>query len=127
MSPLTYEEALFSPASEKKLFVLCLQENERPLRGANGLLDWRFRGLISNWIIAGKITGRKNEKVYLPLHTRHGLRHAVVIGLGTEKDPTDVPSVVSAVTKSLKFSNVVFHSSARSLVKGSLSGAEVLE
>jgi len=46
--------------------VLCY-ENERPLQGLAGLLDWRFRGELSRAIQRGVLTGKSGECVYLPI------------------------------------------------------------
>lgn len=82
MEPSTLEDVLFNSGSEKKLFVLPLFENERPLQHSTGLLDWRFRGLLSRWISEGKIHGAPNETVYIPVQTKFGFRHLLVVGLG---------------------------------------------
>jgi len=36
-------------------------EDERPLRGAAGLLDWRLCGRVSRWLRAGMLSGRAGE------------------------------------------------------------------
>jgi hypothetical protein len=57
-------------------------EDERPLRGPAGLLDWRLNGAISREIIGGRITGRFRETVIMPSHGRIHSPKILLIGLG---------------------------------------------
>ena len=57
-------------------------EDERPLRGAAGLLDWRLNGAISREIINGRITGRFKETVIIPSNRRIQSPKILLIGLG---------------------------------------------
>jgi len=57
-------------------------EDERPLRGPAGLLDWRLNGAISREIINGRITGRFRETVIMPSHGRIHSPKILLIGLG---------------------------------------------
>ena len=74
------EEALFDGKIEG-IVATCF-ENERPLRGIAGLLDWRFRGLISHCLRVGAVTGKAGECSYLPV--THGGRtyHVILAGGG---------------------------------------------
>lgn len=57
-------------------------ENERPLQGLAGLLDWRFEGLLTRGIRAGYITGQPGECVYLPVSRMGRTFHLLVVGGG---------------------------------------------
>ena len=58
-------------------------EDERPLRGPAGLLDWRLNGAISREIINGRITGRFKETVIIPSNRRVQSPKILLIGLGS--------------------------------------------
>lgn len=57
-------------------------ENERPLLGLAGLLDWRFQGAISNCLRAGAITGKSGECAYVPVTRTGKTYHILLIGGG---------------------------------------------
>ncbi len=61
-------------------------ENERPLQGLAGLLDWRFQGAISNCLQAGVITGRPGECAYLPVIRGGRVYHLLLVGAGLLPD-----------------------------------------
>lgn len=56
--------------------------DERPLRGAAGLADWRLCGQLSRLIKAGKISGRRGETLLLPPARRMTFPRLVLFGLG---------------------------------------------
>lgn len=67
--------------------VAIFHENERPLGGLAGLLDWRLHGLISRGLRAGIIVGRLGEIAYFPV-TRNGVtRHVILAGAGNSSSP----------------------------------------
>lgn len=79
------ETALFQ--GEVDGIVATFFENERPLAGLAGLLDWRLHGAISERLRAGAISGKAGECVYLPW-TRHGVtRHVLLVGAGFSEAP----------------------------------------
>lgn len=57
-------------------------EDERPLKGPTGLLDWRLNGAISREIINGRITGRFKETIIIPSNGRIQSPKVLLIGLG---------------------------------------------
>ena len=57
-------------------------EDERPLKGSAGLLDWRLNGTISREIIRGRITGRFKETIIIPSNGRIQSPKILLIGLG---------------------------------------------
>jgi hypothetical protein len=60
-----------------------LFEDERPLKGPAGLLDWRLNGTISREIINGRITGRFKETVIIPSSERIQSPKILLVGLGS--------------------------------------------
>ncbi|MDR3608255.1 MAG: hypothetical protein P4M08_12870 [Oligoflexia bacterium] len=80
------EEALFSQVDG---WVAVFHENERPLLGLAGRLDWRFRGEISKYLKAGAISGKLGECAYIPLslpQQPNPIRHLILIGAGPSPD-----------------------------------------
>ena len=45
-------------------------ENEIPLRGGAGRVDWRLCGLISEQLAAGRLSGRLGEALLIPAERR---------------------------------------------------------
>jgi len=62
-----------------------LFEDERPLRGPAGLLDWRLNGVISREIIGGRITGRFKETVIIPSSRWIQSPKILLVGLGSAR------------------------------------------
>jgi hypothetical protein len=56
--------------------------DERPLRGAAGLCDWRLCGRISRLLARGYITGARDEVTLLPVRARLPFDKLVLFGLG---------------------------------------------
>lgn len=65
--------------------------DERPLRGAAGLADWRLCGKLSQLIRHQRISGKRGETLMLPPGRRLPFQRLVLFGLGTsEKFNEDV-------------------------------------
>ncbi len=62
--------------------VLTFFEDERPLRGASGLVDWRLCGRLSGLIAEERITGRRGETTLLPPRPRLPFDRLMLYGLG---------------------------------------------
>ena len=56
--------------------------DERPLRGAAGLADWRLCGRLSQLIKKGRISGELRETLMLPPGLRMAWKRVMVFGLG---------------------------------------------
>jgi hypothetical protein len=67
---------------ETDLVVTTLFRNERPPRGATGLIDWRLNGFLSRLILNGTLTGKDKEITLIPLHRRLPARRVLIVGLG---------------------------------------------
>jgi hypothetical protein len=61
---------------------LPLFEDERPLRGAAGLCDWRLCGRVSRVLQTGRVTGARGEVTLLPARPRLPFDKLVLFGLG---------------------------------------------
>lgn len=59
-----------------------VHRDERPLRGATGLLDWRLCGRISQLLVRGRVTGREGERVLVPTGGRLSFDKVVLVGAG---------------------------------------------
>lgn len=57
-------------------------EDERPMKGLIGELDWRFQGHFTRWIQNQQITGKFGEAIYAPLKWNEKTFHFLVIGAG---------------------------------------------
>jgi len=82
------QEVLTTPADSvlfqqdhAAIIVNCF-ENERPLQGLIGALDWRFHGLLSQFVRSGTITGKKGEIVYIPAKKLDRHYHLFIVGGG---------------------------------------------
>jgi len=62
--------------------VVAFHENERPLGGLIGLLDWRFHGAISYCVRAGAISGKSGECTYMPFERNGRVYHIFLAGAG---------------------------------------------
>jgi hypothetical protein len=57
-------------------------EDERPLKGTTGWVDWRFNGKVSRFCIDGKLTGAWGEATLIPSEGRISPRMILLLGLG---------------------------------------------
>jgi len=58
-------------------------EDERPMHGMAGLVDWRMAARVSRHIEAGAVTGAAGEVVMMPGRPRLPFEKLVLFGLGT--------------------------------------------
>jgi len=76
---LTLESLDPLPVDTVCLFV---PEDERPLTGAAGYVDWRLCGQLSRLLVDGFFKGSRGESLLLPSNGRIGAPRVVVLGLG---------------------------------------------
>ncbi len=78
-------------------------EDERPLRGAAGLCDWRMCGALSRAIVSGAMSGAFGEQTLVPSQGRLTFDKIVLFGLGprAEFGEARYTSVVRATAESL--------------------------
>ncbi|MGV3619494.1 MAG: M17 family peptidase N-terminal domain-containing protein [Archangium sp.] len=63
-------------------------EDERPLSGAAGFLDWRLCGELSRVLISGFFVGAPGDKLLLPTDARVPAKRIFAIGLGRSQSVT---------------------------------------
>ena len=56
--------------------------NERPLKGSSGWIDWRFNGVLSQFLVNKKLTGEWKEATLIPSQERILPRMILLMGLG---------------------------------------------
>jgi hypothetical protein len=61
-------------------------ENEIPLRGGAGRVDWRLCGLISEQLAAGRLRGRLGEALLIPAERRFRADRVMVLGFGPREE-----------------------------------------
>jgi hypothetical protein len=77
--PLTLDALDPLPVDTVCLFV---SEDERPLGGAAGFVDWRLCGQLSRLLVDGFFKGTRGESLLLPSNGRIGAPRLMVLGLG---------------------------------------------
>jgi hypothetical protein len=66
---------------EAELWVLFVAEDERPLQGPGGVLDWRLSAGLSRWMRQSELTGAAGEQLlYVPREP--GAPRVLTFGLG---------------------------------------------
>lgn len=63
--------------------VLTLFSDERPLRGAAGLADWRLCGRLSRLLLRGQMSGKRGESLMMPPGRRLPFERLLLFGLGS--------------------------------------------
>lgn len=79
------EIALYSGAiahAPGDTLVVFVPEDERPLCGDAGWVDWRLRGEISERLISGFVRGKPGEAALLPVRSAFGAKRLLLIGSG---------------------------------------------
>lgn len=61
-------------------------QDERPLKGSCGWIDWRLNGLLSHFLIEKRLTGRWKETTLIPSKGRVTPKMILLIGLGKVRD-----------------------------------------
>lgn len=64
-------------------------EDERPLRGALGLVDWRLCGQISRLLVRGRARGTVRDTVLIPTRPRLPFEKLVLFGAGRLEELDD--------------------------------------
>jgi hypothetical protein len=71
---------------QAELLVLPFFADERPLRGAAGLVDWRLCGALSRKLMAGYLDGRFGDKALLASPGKVKMDGLLLIGLGHSEE-----------------------------------------
>jgi hypothetical protein len=120
-------------------------EDERPLQGLAGYIDWRSCGMLSRLLRSGWCTGRAGESLLMPTRVGLPVERLVLVGLGSSQNvtPTSAATTIGGVIdvahrlrpKSVLFAmpgllqerevvEAVFTGLARALAHGPLPEAE---
>jgi Cytosol aminopeptidase family, N-terminal domain len=75
--------------SARDCLVLPVFKDDRPLRGAAGLADWRLCGRLSRLVKANRATAEAGETLLLPPGRRLRFQRVMWFGLGDGKGYTD--------------------------------------
>lgn len=75
--------------SSRDCLVLPVFRDDRPLRGAAGLADWRLCGKLSRLLKTKRATGDAGETMMLPPGRRLRFKRVMWFGLGDAKGYTD--------------------------------------
>lgn len=80
-------DALVAGTLVADALVVTLFSDERPLRGAAGLADWRLCGRLSRLVRSGRFTGARGESLLLPpARRRLPFERVVMFGLGASDE-----------------------------------------
>jgi hypothetical protein len=60
--------------------------DEKPLKGSSGWIDWRLNGMISRFLIEKKLTGEWKETILIPSQGRISSSMILLLGLGELKE-----------------------------------------
>ncbi len=71
---------------ECDLLVTGFFEDERPLKGTCGLIDWRLNGMLSRLLQEGRMTGEWQETTLIPSRGRLTPPFILLLGLGKVRD-----------------------------------------
>ncbi len=84
--------------------VLGVFVDERPPRGAAGLVDWRMNGYLSRLLLARRLSGEANESTLVATQGRLRADAVILVGLGARSlyGFDRIADVTSAVTRMLQ-------------------------
>jgi len=61
-------------------------QDERPLKGSTGWIDWRLNGMLSRFLIERRLTGDWQETTLIPSQGRVTPRMVLLVGLGKVRE-----------------------------------------
>jgi len=107
---------------QAQLAVFPFFADERPLRGAAGLADWRLGGALSLRLMAGYLTGRLGEKGMIASPRKLRLEGILLFGLGPrdafdEGAAAEASASIARTIEEARVSTVALGLPGRSLVK----------
>ena len=73
-------------AQKCDLLVTGYFEDERPLKGSSGWVDWRLNGLLSHFLMEKRLTGEWEEVTLIPSQGRVAPRMILLLGLGKVRE-----------------------------------------
>ncbi len=69
--------------------LLPVPEDERPLRGDAGWIDWRLCGEISRHLLSGYVTGKSGEAILFPVRAPLRATRMLLLGVGPRAGLSD--------------------------------------
>ena len=96
---------------ECDLLVTGFFEDERPLKGSSGWIDWRLNGMLSHFLVQKRLTGEWMETTLIPSQGRVLPRMILLIGLGKVKEYSylrarELSPHLLRVLRNLNFANI---------------------
>ncbi|MDO8446052.1 MAG: M17 family peptidase N-terminal domain-containing protein [Deltaproteobacteria bacterium] len=79
------EASCLADKVDAEILALPFFEDERPLRGASGLVDWRMNGALSRLILQGAVSGLEGESLLMSTDGRISAPRLLLFGLGDSK------------------------------------------
>lgn len=95
------EDVLQDPPQDSRLLICSIYEDQRPLKGAAGALDWRLRGFLSRFVMSGRIQGKRAEFVYVPVQHQSSIRHLLLVGLGRSSEKISSEQIVAKLAATI--------------------------
>lgn len=88
--------------------VLGVFEDERPLKGVSGFVDWRMHGMLSRLMIELELIGKLGENWLIPSQKRLPIEKIFIFGLGKVVDltATRYQEIMSDIVKTLSKAKV---------------------
>jgi len=71
---------------ECDVLVIGFFQDERPLKGSSGWMDWRLNGMLSSFLIKKRLTGDWQETTLIPTQGRVMPRMTLLLGLGKVRE-----------------------------------------
>jgi hypothetical protein len=86
-------------------------QDERPLKGSSGWMDWRLNGILSRFLIEKRLTGDWQEKFLIPSQGRVMPRMILLLGLGKVREYSylrlrELSPYILEILKKLNTSNI---------------------
>ena len=81
--------------------LLFVGEDERPLQGSAGYVDWRLCGQLSRLLVAGFFTGEAGDSLLLPADGRLPPARIFAVGLG-HRDTLDAARLSSVLREAAR-------------------------
>lgn len=88
-------------------------QDERPLKGSSGWIDWRLNGMLSHFLIRKRLTGDWKETILIPSQERVIPKMILLIGLGKIREYSylrvrELSGYLIEILKKLNASNICF-------------------
>jgi hypothetical protein len=71
---------------ESDLLISGLFQDDRPLRGSSGWIDWRLNGMLSRLLTENRLKGELREKLLIPSQGRVYSRLILLFGMGRARE-----------------------------------------